>query len=351
MRKSFTLIELIIVIVIMGILSTITFDILQKVYKNYIFVKETNRLNYKVNYALEEISALMKNRIKNSVIATAYPIEVNQTDSSKVDFDYIGEIEENTTKYKVLEWLGKDYEAKNGMWDESQKRIQTGWSGFIDLDKASKTDDDPQEFNVTTLYSNFDVVKIIDANITSSLGDDTNIFDDNITTLVFSFYDMGGELSPDQDINHSFGWYLDKDRGREARSIFAIQNYIQHSDYSVDLNITRISEYNETELYARYFLVRTAYSLVPIENNTSTTNDYNLTLYYNYRPWKGDWWNKRADTGAEANHTLVLNHVTQFRFKKDLHTDIFRIYICVQSSFLDINATNKLEVCKERMIY
>jgi prepilin-type N-terminal cleavage/methylation domain-containing protein len=350
MKKSFTLIELIIAMVVMGILASITFSIFENVYKNYLYTKEVNKLSSRVDGALEEISALLRNRVKNSIIATKYPSKITQTDPDKVDFKSVDKLNSDDNDYIALEWIGKDYEAKNGMWDKSQKHIQTGWSGFIDLDKATRTNNDPKEFNVTTMDSNFTIVKLIDRNITAALGEDIDPFENNITTLIFSGYDLGGDLTP--DVNRSFGWYLDKDKNRTANSIFAIQNYKDYSNNRVDLNITSITENNQTTLFERYFLVRSAYTIIPIENNTTQTNDYNLTLYYNYQPWRGDWWNKLHSTAnQEANHTLILNHVTQFRFKKNENSDIFRIYICVQSSFLDVNSTNKLEVCKEGLVF
>jgi len=350
MKKAFTLIELLIVIIILGILATITFDVLKNVYQNYIYTKETAKLQARATSALNEIAALFRNRVANSVIVTAYPLKVSETDPNKVDFKAIADLQDGDTKYKALEWIGKDYEAKYGLWDSNQKHIQTGWSGFIDLDKATRTNDNPKEFNVTTLNSNFNYVEIIDRNITANLGEDIDPFENNITTFIFSGYDMAGELDP--DLNQSFGWYFDKSKNRVAHSIFAIQSYTEHNDNSVDLNITAISETNNTVLYARYFLVRTAYTLVPLEDNSTGKPDYNLTLYYNYQPWRGDWWNKlHGTTNQEANHTLLLNHVTQFRFKKDTASKLFRIYICVQSSFLDINSTNRLQVCKEKAVF
>ena len=140
MKKSFTLIELLIVIVIMGILATITFDILKKVYDGYIYTKETNNLQAKLTNALNEISALMRNRIANSVIVTAYPVKVNQTDSDKVNFKAIVNLSEGDVNYTVLEWIGKDYEAKYGMWDENQKHISV-WNfnhSFFRLYPSSK---------------------------------------------------------------------------------------------------------------------------------------------------------------------------------------------------------------------
>ena len=345
-KKSFTMIELIIVIVIMGILSNITFDILSKIYNNYIYTKEINRLNAQLDNTIEIIAKKMRSRIYNTVIVTAYPSKIGETDPDKVDFKPISDLEDGDTKYTVLEWIGKDQEAKNGMWDFSKNHIQTGWSGFIDLELATRTQNDPKEFNVTTTDSNFTIVSLIDRNITASLGYNQDPFDTNTTILIFSGVDMGGDMSP--DVNSSFGWYLDEDRNRSAKTVFAIQDYKEYGD-KIDLNITSITENNDTTLYARYFLSRTAYAIVMVDNNETLEdgtkfNDYNLTFYYNYQPWQGDWW-------KDGNSTLLAQHVTEMRFRKDANTPMIRLYMCIQSPFLELNTTRRLTLCKERPVF
>jgi len=352
MKKSFTLIEIIIVIVILGILSVITFDILSRVYKNYIYTKETNKLNAKLDYTMEIIAAKLKNRIRNSVIVTKYPAKFGDNIENQVDFKSIAFLQDDDTDYKILEWIGKNYEAKNGMWDDSVKHIQTGWSGFIDLGyKSHKTNDDPKEFNITTPDSNFTIVKLIDRNITASYGFDQDPFESNTTTLIFSGNDLGGDIV--DDLNHSYGWYYNESKQRQAKAVFAIQGYNTEKNSSglyTELNITSITENNDTTLYSRYFITRSAYALVPIKNNDTENgiNDFNLTFVYNYQPWQGDWWN---GTHGESNSTLLATHVTEIRFKKDLDTPVIRVYICIQSENLELNNTRNLTLCKEKAIY
>jgi len=363
-RKSFTLIELIVVIVVLAIVSSITFDILAKLYRHYVFTREMNKLNTKLDYTMEIIGNRLRDRIRNSVIITKYPKTLSDSDEDKVDFKPIGELDDGDEKYyKIIEWIGKDYEAKNGMWDYRTKHIQTAWSGFIDLGYNShKTQDNPKEFNVTTPDSNFTMMRLIDENITKSYGINVkNTFEENYTTLIFSGIDQGGDIV--EDLNESYGWYLNPDKERKAKAIFAIlqyRDYVNVNATETELNITSISENNDTSLYSRYFITRSAYALVPIENNETLPNgkkinDYNLTFVYNYQPWRGDWWNGNdGTTGSgkgEVNRTLLATHVTEIRFKKDRNTHIIRLYLCIQSPNVEINSTRNLTLCKEKAIF
>jgi len=348
MKKSFTLIELIIVMVILAILSVITFKILARVYQNYLYVKATNKLNNKLDYTMEMISAKLRDRIRNSVIATKYP---DTNHPNLVDFKGIGEITNSDTDYKILEWISKDYEAKNGIWSDALGHIQTGWSGFIDLGYNShKIADNPKEFNVTSIDTNLTIVKLIDQNITSGYGYNQDIFESNTTVLIFSGDDMGGDIV--HDLNESYGWYKD-DINRFAKAVFAIKDYntsiSQTKSPNTVLDITSISENNDTTLYSRYFLARTAYALVPIENNETLedgtkVNDYNITFIYNYQPWQGDWY-------KDGNSSILATHVTEFRFKKDLDTPMIRLYMCMQAPEVELNSTHNLTLCKEKAIF
>jgi prepilin-type N-terminal cleavage/methylation domain-containing protein len=356
MKKSFTLIELIIVIVVMGILSNITFDILSKLYKNYIQTKEINKLNFKIDYVMGIVSSVLKDRVKNSVIITKYPSNFTDSDADKVDFKFIADLEDGDTGYKTLEWINKDYEAKNGMWDSVSGHIQTGWSGFIDLGYDSHVvSSSPKIYQLITLDSNFTIVNLIDRNITTALGYDEDPFDSNTTTLIFSGYDGGGNIV--EDLNHSYGWYYNQSKGREAKAVFAIKDYKTDRNSSglyTEFNITNISGNTNNTLYSRYFLTRSAYALVAIENNETRDdgkkiNDYNITFVYNYQPWQGDWF-------KDGNKTLLATHVTEFRFKKDLDTPILRLYICIQSPEVIVENQNSdnpryLTLCKEKAVF
>jgi prepilin-type N-terminal cleavage/methylation domain-containing protein len=114
MRKGFTLLELIFVIVIMGIMAKFGVELLYKTYENYIQSNTFNRLENESEMAVKQIANRLQYRIKDSTIARIGPAG---------DPVPIGSISGNET---VLEWIGIDIDG----WRSSGAPL---WSGFVDL--------------------------------------------------------------------------------------------------------------------------------------------------------------------------------------------------------------------------
>jgi prepilin-type N-terminal cleavage/methylation domain-containing protein len=359
MKKSFTLIELIIVIVIIAILGTISIEILSNTYKNYVRSKELNKLAQKTDLVLNVIAAKLQNRIKNSVIA----VECNstQTNNSANDsclnyknkhFLPLSLVPQNEgNKYPVLEWLYLSNYSKRGIWNASKNNIQPGWSSFVDLKKTYQygTGD---EYNITTPDSNFSIVQEIDGNWSQSWGINgyNNVFENNITALVFGGSDGRGDL---QDINNSYGYY-----DNSAIRVFGIVDTSEYTDKNDSVTIAHIkaiNESNSTTVYELYYLVRGAMAIVPVYDTQS--EDYNLTLRFNYFPWKKSTNSNRisADTSSsnphqmymEGNSSLLVTHVVKFRFYEQ--GGVIRVYLCVAS---DVTLDNKkIILCKEKVVF
>jgi len=329
MKRSFTLIELIIVIVIMGILGTISIEILQNTFKTYSINKEFNKLSFKTDLALNVIASKLQNRIKNSVIAVeCNPIlDTNNSQSclypSNKKFISIQNLTTNNAyKYPVIEFLYVSLFSKRGMWDDNKKYIQPGWSGFVDLIVTKSGND---EYNISTPDSNFTIVEKIEKawfkawKVTTS-----NIFDENKTVLVFGGSDGRGDFL---DINNSYGYY-----DNNATRIFKITKI---SD--TNLSLKAITNSNSSTIYQSYYIVRGAMAIVPVYNKT--TNDYNLTLRFNYFPWNGEMY-------LDGNSSIITTHITDFRFKED--NGVIRIYLCITSPEVkDFNLT----ICKEKVVF
>ncbi len=334
MKKSFTLMELIIVIVIMGILGTISIEILQNTYQNYVKTKELNKLSAQTDLILNIIAAKLKNRIKNSVIAVECNATLPESNSSSCmndsdkNFVTVSNLPSNSYRYPVLEWLYVSEYSKRGMWQGDH--VQPGWSGFVDLKKTgSATNGD--EYNITTPDSNFTIVQQIDGNWSQAWGISgySNVFANKIDVLVFSGADGRGDFD---DVNNSYGYY-----GNSATRIFDIND-----STDINLSLHAITESNSTTVYEGYYIVRGAMAIVPVYN--TSTNDYNLTLRFNYFPWKATQ-NKFVD----GNESLLATHVTKFKFKEQ--GGVMRIYLCITSPNVKLRNDLNLTICKEKVVF
>jgi len=329
MRKSFTLVELIVVIVIMGILGTISVEVLRNTYLNYVKSKELNKLSFKTDMTLNIIAAKLQNRIKNSVIAVECNATNNDCNTSGMkNYISINSLTpSNSYKYPVMEWLAVSAYSKRGMWDSNKNLVQPGWSGFVDLKKtqAASSGDD---YNITSPDSNFTMTKNIDYAWLNNWGvtSNTDIFGPKLDTLVFSGPDGRGDFD---DVNNSYGYY-----GKPATRVFKI-SYI--SDTRINVKAVTVS--NSTTVYEGYYIVRGAMAIVPVYD--SKYHDFNLTLRFNYFPWNSEMY-------MDGNGTLLATHVSQFRFKEE--GGVIRLYLCLTSPEVKLSDYN-LTLCKEKVVF
>jgi len=335
MKKSFTLVELIIVIVIMGILATIAIEILLKVYKNYTITRATNNLVYQTDLAINSIASKLENRIPNSVIATECNVSDNECENGNIKgFVSIQNLsEDNAYKYPVMEWLSKDIYSKRGEWNSTRRRIHHGWSGFVDLKKTyiySQSD----EYNIAIPYSYINIIQDIDGDFFQIYGINgyNDVFENNLSVLIFSGPDGRGDFN---DINHSYGWYKVLYPTNKAQKVFAIVN----KDNNITIKIKAIDESNETTVYEGFFICNGANAIVPVYNKD--TNDYNLTFIQNYFPWKNQKY-------TDGNSSLLAAHVVQFKFKEQ--NGLLRLYLCIQNPNINLDDRN-LTICKERIVF
>ncbi len=335
MKKSFTLIELIVVLIIMGILATIATEILLKVYKNYTITKARNALVYKTDLIINEIASKLQSRVPNSVIAT----ECNATNNDCINGNILGFIsiqnltEKNANKYPVIEWLNKDIYSKRGEWNSQLKRVIPGWSGFVDL-KRTQINKGDNNYTIIIPDSNMSIVQEIDGNWTERWGISgyRNIFENELSVLIFSGADGRGAFN---DINHSYGWYETLYPNNKAEKVFKIY---KNSDDNI--TVTAIDDSNNTTVYEGFFIVNGAEAIVPVYDENYS--DYNLTFIQNYYPWKDQ-------NFTDGNSSLLVTHVTEFKFKEQ--NSLLRIYLCIQDPNVKINNNTYLTICKEKVIF
>lgn len=303
MKKAFTMLELVMVMVIMGIVASIGAEIIASMYSNYLRSRTINRLESQTEITLEQIAKRLQYRIKESVITRnnlGNPLSLS--DSS---------IAAGGT-FNVLEWIGASNESFLGT-------PRPGWSGFIDLDSNDTNRNAVPRPTLKTSESNLtDAISTISALTNGNI----TLTATNEAALVFK--GMAYSVA-------DFGWGNPNNGDGSATLKVRIGASIDIFEISNDAIPNEITE--------QYTLAHTAYAIVPSAPNST---DFNLTLYYNYQPWLGEDYNT---TGTPA---VLAENVSLFRFRQD--ESILRLKLCLH----DANQTgvgDLIVVCKEKVVY
>lgn len=296
MKRGFTMLELVMVMVIMGIIASIGADIIASMYSNYLRTRTINRLEAQTEITLEQIAKRLQYRVKESVIA-------RKTGAIKALADTTVD-----SSYNILEWIGYSNESFIGT-------PQPGWSGFIDLDN-----NETNRTNSTLKTSDSNLTHA--ATVISALTqNDIDLTAGKEAALIFK-----GQLFNFSD----FGWG-------------AITNNDSTATLKVIIDGTAtdrlaINDTLPNEIYEQYVLAHTAYA---IESSDTNSTDFNLTFHYNYQPWQNEEF-------SDGNNSILAEHVSLFRFKQD--ESILRLKLCLH----DNNETGIGEfivICKEKVIY
>jgi len=294
MKKAFTMLELVMVIVIMGIVASIGANIVAKLYENYLKTRSINKLQAQTELVLDQIAKRLESRIKDSVIAR-----------QSANFSEYVPLTDANASYQILEWIGKDTESFKG-------KRNPGWSGFIDLDHNSTA-----KPNLVTSGS--------ELNTTSAI----------ISALSNGQVDLNGTLQhpaiifkgqADLNLSH-FGW--DGTRGEYTLRVTRVDNTTLGL---VDANATF-----PNEIFEQYDLAWSAYAIVP----EGTANDFNLTLHYNYQPWEDERYDQNATT------SLLMQNVSTFKFTKI--GDTIRLKLCIHDN--NRSGIDNFAFCKEKVVY
>jgi len=306
-KKAFTMIELIMVIVVLGIVASIGADIIANLYENYIKTRAINSLQTQTELVLDQIQKRLTYRIKDSVIAR------NST-------DYIT-LSSADSNYSILEWIGKDNESFKGI-------SNPGWSGFIDLESndTNKTSNtlktSGSELNTTS-----DIIKALSYDTVSLLDTDIAPAYDRPTIILkgLSGFDMS-----------NYGW----DNGDGNYTLKVSYTASDTDILNFDENITAKGV---IEISEQYDLAWSAYALVP----EGDENDFNLTLYYNYQPWEGEQYDDNITANPNIKKATIMEHVSTFRFTQIGET--IRIKLCINDA--NRSGDYNFGFCKERVIF
>lgn len=338
MKKAFTLVELIMVIVILAIISAFGAELYTKIYRSYAHSRAINNLEDKTNIALARISALLQDRIRGTEIVrtagTAGFVSLMQTNPN----------------HDVIEWIGQSTQTKY-IADNTNPGIASqraaGWSGFMDISTlvppagagAGGTNQLVANANVVSQGSRIDAVQRTINNIYNGAGADTNFglifyFRPEITNVATDFGYDGTTSSKVAMVRHVSGTNSDIINVVTPNTGGNISNmyYISHSAYALVPDNIQDVNYDGTANYGRNF---------------------NLVLKYNYRPWNNEqYMNGNHATAEQAGNTsTIAENVAVFRFTYDESSGGVALKLCLRDGGANFDPNElDLVICKSQVV-
>ena len=310
MKRAFTLLELVVVIVVLGIIAMMSFNAIMNIYSNYFQTKTVNELETQTEIALEQISKRLEHRIKPSVIARKTDGAFLALNDSGVNLD---------AKYEILEFIPYAYEIFNDVPSGSNKAGR--YSGYADLAKSSSAT------GLISPGSNFST------EVVETIKDLTCREDTNATCVDFTKKD-GGVVAIFSDVYYnvqdSFGYKGDITKLDIAKV----------GVKSTDGNTLEISGFDGKQISEQYHLAYTANAIVPEQSadpKDAANGVFDLNLYYDYRPWMGE---KYKQNGEKA--TLAKN-VTRFVFTEK--NGVIVLKLCMRAK------NSEITICKSKAVY
>lgn len=310
MKRAFTLLELVVVIVVLGIIAMMSFNAIMNIYSNYFQAKTVNELETQTEIALEQISKRLEHRIKPSVIARKTDGDFLALNDNRVNLD---------AKYEILEFIPYAYEIFNDVPSGSNKAGR--YSGYADLAKSSPAT------GLISPGSNFST-EVVETIKDLTCRDDTR----NDKCVDFTKKD-GGVVAIFSDIYYnvqdSFGYKGDITKLDIAKV----------GVKSTDGNTLEISGFDGKQISEQYHLAYTANAIVPEQSadpKDAANGVFDLNLYYDYRPWMGQGYKN----GEKA--TLAKN-VTRFVFTEK--NGVIVLKLCMRAK------NSEITICKSKAVY
>jgi prepilin-type N-terminal cleavage/methylation domain-containing protein len=306
-KKAFSLLELIFVIVILGVVSSIGSSIIVQVYENYITQRAMHNVSVKTELAINQIVNRLTYRIDSTVIARDPNGANNFLPLSALGYDVT-----NKDKF-ILEWIGYDEESFSS-------GTKPNWSGHTDIDTTTRT-------NIRTPGSHLTKVRTIVQNLAGNTNEPS----------LSLFFSLKRQPFSTDIINTGPACY-----GYDDANMTCIHQ-VSISD-NRNFTATMPSGVNISD---HYKLAWSAYALVAVDRSgavlTSLSDavDFDLELRYNYQPWAG-----RQYNDTTTSKKILLRNVTAFKFSERGGT--LRLKLCATEK-LDGIKTN-ISICKEKVV-
>ncbi len=291
------MLELVFVITILGIVSSIGSQIIVQVYDSYITQRSTHRSSLKTELAATQLV----NRLAYSIPGTV----IGRKDAAT--FDAIEDIPIGTTDYMILEWISADSDSFGAITATTALGRRPVWSGYADLPASTVDSLSTPGSRLTKLNG------IIGALSPSGSGiDDAAIIFPGATA-------------------HSVGF---TEATRSTANIHPV------SAAAADTTLTLDAKANRT-IKEHYKLAWSAYAVEPFNEHTMpgvTGSVWDLRLWYDYQPWDGE-------SYTDGSNTILIRNVSVFKFTGSGNT--IRLKICQKENIGD---TYSINTCKEKAV-
>lgn len=329
-KASFTLVEMVFVIVILGILSGFISEIIVHLYRNYIIQNQSLRMELILQNTVDKISNYIESSIRPSL---ALRNGTNITSMDDVQTMVDGNITNDTAataSNRALMWIGKDVESLQGVW-VGDRRLPT-YSGVVDLNASSGT-------------------LVATRNITNDNADRISQTQAIVERLIGG---RNAAVPTDANINSRYALYFpyansdDTTANRfwdvNSTSIFPITSFA-NAVVGRNQNITLARQ--PAQMGEKFYLAYSAYGIT--YDLSADGQDGNLSLTWNFRPWNGD---TLATFEANTNNNfLLLEEVTRFSVWTESGGSILRMYLCIGDRRLRrAIGSNNYQYCKESVV-
>lgn len=326
MKRAFTLLELVVVIVVLGIIAMMSFNAIMNIYSNYFQTRTVNELETQTEIALEQISKRLEHRIKPSVIA-------RKTDGAFLALNDSG-VNLNA-EYEILEFIPYAYEIFNDVisLDANDNVIEQGgkagrYSGYADLAKSSPAT------GLISPGSNF-TTGVVETIKDLTCKDDTR----NSKCVDFENKD-GGVVAIFSDVYYNVQSSFGYSNGTVPVSLDIAKVGVKGGQSGLNGNTLEISGFANKQISEQYHLAYTANAIVPEQSadpKDTANGVFDLNLYYDYRPWMGE---KYKQNGEKA--TLAKN-VTRFVFTEK--NGVIVLKLCMRAK------NSEITICKSKAVY
>ena len=324
-RSAFTFIELTLVILILGIVSSIGSSVIVNLYQNYIFQRATHHASLKTELAAQQIANLLSYRIPGTILARDPNNLGDYLLVSEVD-PTLGGDEDNI--HTALEWVGADNDGFTAA------RI-AGWNGFCDLGSSNQN-------QIITPGSNLNLERNIISNLS---GGKVNFNTTGTPNAAIFFRDFLYTKNPDK------AYDVKSCMGLVSADTSCISTVRRSPGGTANRNQTMYfvtGAASQKVITEHYKLAWTAYAIIPFRPGTNTPctqgeSNCDLRLYYNYQPWDGE--RLTAARYTTIPHATIVSNVSVFKFA--LLGSTMRFKLCTQEN---IGEDKNVTICKEKAI-